>query len=1157
MKKTAIISSLESKYLNEDKSLFRNNFDPYKFQKRLLNLYNNETGHKSNYKYSSKSKSSLENRKGIQPANIINIQRIENSPINNNYSRKFDLISESYKQSFNKINLSKNQNVQNNIIAISNIYKRRPEERKVFDFKKDCYDNNYKKHLNVLNSLSNFSDTNERLLKSNDSFAHQELKHNFHNKFFDSSDQSPHNRYRKKQTYNSHSKELLKQYKAFDDYNANDASIIKARNYDFNNNTYIKINETTDIPQSKEFIKLLSTKNNYHTADRAKSQVFLKKEAIENNPVYVKCNDYSNKIPSQEHITETNNLLESSVIRQSYNINRNSDESHTIFNILNPEKYKTNISNPYMHNLEKYYNVKNTNIDNNIVVNNNTSVIDINNMNQVQNDAIENYKEDTLYISKEKNLFNNSVERLRIHGAYETLQNINWSNNREENKNERRIANDTRTPVLNFDYSNLDVEKLEGVIIMSKTPDNRNSFSLNDNRNVDFLYKNKNIYSINSNNLENDFNNIQNYYPGTEYDIKEPSGRLEDLEKNIFYLKSSIETNLKNRDSMMERFKQEKSLAFDSNRQINHQKRDITEKEANNFELSSFSHINNTNLISFEKDKNIATTSSQEINFATNSIEMNNLNSNIQLMDPEKDDSSNKNIINKGNTIDNTNDNNLNADVNINNESAISSSNVDEQLKSVPHHKSNFTLGRNQDFINLNPEIKIFRENNSNSVSTRRNNSLSAERYQKINKQIPNELSIITNQTNSNNNINKYINNDYSSNIALTVETVSTKSNIYKKHCIACEKKLNDVDSKNKNAYNNHARIYKNDYNNNSNSNALNSRKASRSRSQDIKINKQTNFKSDNYHKTRILYLKTEENKDFLIDNYSINKNILKIESNRASKRRNIETPAVCNLNKINKNSKISNWKFNKNNIKPVAIKIVQNIERKRSISNANENEKIIINSDNSFCCISTHNTVNSNSRRCANSSSTRNNNRQPITNKVSNQNMNKRLIEDKKQVNIQSLTEGDLLEDNKLMREKNFLLEAKFDLLLKNKEKHSGYFNLDTNPTCETWADKDTLIKEMLMWKHTSKSLWKEYLQALTELKKELSQNKKSFLEQINKMQNDFKIELKKIRNAFETTLIRKDNEIKKLKNHNTEIANKLSIVKEILSNKDNLKLI
>lgn len=95
----------------------------------------------------------------------------------------------------------------------------------------------------------------------------------------------------------------------------------------------------------------------------------------------------------------------------------------------------------------------------------------------------------------------------------------------------------------------------------------------------------------------------------------------------------------------------------------------------------------------------------------------------------------------------------------------------------------------------------------------------------------------------------------------------------------------------------------------------------------------------------------------------------------------------------------------------------------------------------------------------------------------------------------------------------------------------------------------KDHLRVELEIWRNRSDSLAQNYLETLTQLKKQLINDKANYVSQIKSMQNHFTTQVNSVKNKYQSTLEKYEINIKKLRRENDELKKKLSKVKEIIN--------
>lgn len=1103
MKKSTLLSSTESTIINEDRIINRDNLNPYKYEKRLLNLYDYETN-KNKYNLNSiqsekslkNNGDSIKNKTKNEPANLLNFRQKENSALQG-FNRNKELEKENIKHNNNSISENNNDIPINSIINTKKF-----EENKSQSLKNDF---NYNKHLKVFNSLSNFSESDEKLLKNNESLLTHDSRHDNKNNNNISNHQYNDlqyydenlNRYRRKYITTTDSKDSFDNHRSLEKKNQITNSSNKNKNYHDNNN-YIKINDSTEIMQNniskeKKAIQIKTDNNKSNMISNPSSNLMGIQTSKLHKTIEKDLKDYDNMSKIlRDQIGEYNSKLNQISKGNSNNIQKQLpktflEDTKNVYNNLDNEINKNNIGKLYMNNVDK------TDINNNF---------DSNYISNLRNDLKENVKEKQNF---------KYLNNLAMRGAYEHLGNDKVSVNNQINN-----IYHNNMKKLNYDYNKISINTLDNQSMNYYTIDN-NSLSMNNNNSN--TYANKNNY-----NKYSDIN-LNNY---------EQIAKIEDLEKNIFYLKNRIETNLKNRDVMMEKFKEEKSSILDSDRKLYNQRSEFKDRlnkieKETNLELNSFSNSINTNLINFEKDRNNTSNITQKMDILINSTEENNHKNNIindylkkyeeniqqekdkndglqkikiqddmkkynfnydyksQMVDklPSYDNSKDNVMLPNSNTLINTSKYNLNNK----HETLNSKSKIMELIKDCKeeiefykkkiskenteyglidpilneniinakynfnsennsHHKNNFTLGRAQDFNNVKKESD---ENiNNNSTVNRRINSISAERYQDDNKLIKNDVSSLTNETCStirgNKNTNKNNKNDYITN-NLTIDTISSKSKIRNKKFKACD-----------NTYSNNITIT-----NTSNLNTLNDSKIrSKSNSKVNKDNnKNTNLKlrenSRIKNSNRISENKILNNNLNNVERIFPLKNYTKLNSNNyKSENKSIRTIVTVTNSKNStplKNKKIQNnyatHSKEKDRKTSIVCRKLLELEKRQDVSEFSKREKINKKNNSSSKYLNTNNTINTySSRSVHNTLNTVSTNRKVYNKGNSYNNINHDDIsKDENFENLQIQKRQILLGENKIMCEKIRQLEAKLDFIIKTNaqilnEQH--YNNID-----------------------------------------------------------------------------------------------------------------
>jgi cell division protein FtsB len=94
----------------------------------------------------------------------------------------------------------------------------------------------------------------------------------------------------------------------------------------------------------------------------------------------------------------------------------------------------------------------------------------------------------------------------------------------------------------------------------------------------------------------------------------------------------------------------------------------------------------------------------------------------------------------------------------------------------------------------------------------------------------------------------------------------------------------------------------------------------------------------------------------------------------------------------------------------------------------------------------------------------------------------------------------------------------------------------------------KDHLRVELEIWKNRSESMGKNYIDTISSLKKQLLQDKMSFIDQIKSTQINFTNQIISLKTKYQTTIEKYEISNKKLKKENEELKKKVNKVKEII---------
>ena len=132
----------------------------------------------------------------------------------------------------------------------------------------------------------------------------------------------------------------------------------------------------------------------------------------------------------------------------------------------------------------------------------------------------------------------------------------------------------------------------------------------------------------------------------------------------------------------------------------------------------------------------------------------------------------------------------------------------------------------------------------------------------------------------------------------------------------------------------------------------------------------------------------------------------------------------------------------------------------------------------------------------------------------------------------------------NNLQKE-NEELKQKVNNLEKSLKSVNYQISLDTLEK----KGRDHLRVELEIWKNRSETIANSYLETMSNMKKQLLQDKANFLEQIKMMQSTYTGEIHGLKAKYQTTLDRYETTLKRLRKDNEELKNKVSKVKEILT--------
>jgi len=804
------------------------------------------------------------------------------------------------------------------------------------------------------------------------------------------------------------------------------------------------------------------------------------------------------------------------------------------------------------------------------------------NMSKIIKDQIGNYNSKLNQISKNFGNLNSSIEKQKAPSGELNRKDFNSVNAFQNNPNYNKNIKDNTIENKNdgnkhenfSDRNNKNKKDLKDKSLLSSLENKNNLINMNliedkvayDNfnygKNNNYSNNNKFLKENKNNNLENkglnyNYNKLMINTLGNSDSIKNENQnhKIDDLEKNINYLKNRIENNLKSRDYMIEKFKEENINIFDKdknnllsnnnylskdyrvNRINTEAKKELDsvnnsiEYNLNNLEIEQFYQMNTThqmdndensfknNIISgyLEKYKeNISKEKSKNEpkNIYTNDypskmnkeyyIKQENLQNNNNLIEnerfedtPEFQKKERKKVLEMikdckkeieiykqkitnenqdGSFIPNFNNKNTN-NINKRTESKKIESNKDTSKNNIikipeAHHKTNFTLGRQQDFNNTNnndenmTKNSVFDDVNSTENKRKRTNK-SSDRYfdSKLNDISINETYLT--------NIKKIPNNDYSSNINLTLESVLNKSPLGNKY-------LNNSKS------NKIAEINKSK--NRSNNKSTNKSAVSKSKNNSTIKPDNTRLKTLNSINNSKNIKSSRDSNEPINSNISKRKKFVTIDKNKdttlISKKTNLFTNTKNDINK-SKNSKINNSYIN------------------TTLSTIKHNKGKVINLD-----------------------------------KISNIDNLSSLDENLEQVRKQK--REILQQENEILKEKIFQLELKIDNLSKA---NGNLFNNEEDPS------KNNLIMELQIWKSRSEKITENYIHTLNDLRNQLKHDKKHYVDLIKNMQNNFQEGVDRLKKVYDGNIIRNEKTIKKLKKENEDISKKLTKVKDIIA--------
>jgi hypothetical protein len=120
-------------------------------------------------------------------------------------------------------------------------------------------------------------------------------------------------------------------------------------------------------------------------------------------------------------------------------------------------------------------------------------------------------------------------------------------------------------------------------------------------------------------------------------------------------------------------------------------------------------------------------------------------------------------------------------------------------------------------------------------------------------------------------------------------------------------------------------------------------------------------------------------------------------------------------------------------------------------------------------------------------------------------------------------------------------------DLKLKitNLERNMNLMNTYSNDPIK---GKNHLRLEMEIWRQRSETVAHNYLETINNMKKQLAQDKSTFVDQIKSLQNTFTNQVMELKNKYQSTLDKYEVNIRKLRKENGELKKKVLKVQEIL---------
>jgi hypothetical protein len=1153
MKNSTNLSSRENTINYEDRIINRDLIDPYKYEKRLLKVYDYESNkNKHNLNLNSiaienNNSINLPKNSGIQNFNRIKdyMEREKNSAKNFNYNNaeNINIVNNNNKRNLNLDN--ENEEIKNPANALNEF--------------------NYQNHLKVFNSLSNFSDSNDKTFNLNDSkltfnsrIDNSENLNNNKNNFLTNLNNSNGNLNANLHIYDENLNKYKRNYLNTTDSressvnkNANERNHSNyMQNYNNKNNfclaiqknNYIKINESTEIPaiiKNEENNKYINIDNNPGNIQEIKKNNF-KEMPLSNNMMGINTSklhktiendmkeydnmskimkdqigNYNSKLNQMsKNIGNLNSSGERNNISIGENLNRkdfSKDRKHDNLRINNLEK--VNNRREYSNNNLNASTERNKKIKN-----------DFNSNNRDYSTAIENLN------YRSHNSEYNYLNRVAPRGAYEKY------NFEAYKKNRHNITKNTKNNEgLNYDYSNN--------AITINTLENTNPYNSDDNGNHKIDDLEKNIYHL-KNRIESNLKIRENMHQKTK-DEKNKYSSLPDSNNFLDYKHENIynsNTKMKLEFTLLNKTIESNMLNLETDKNYNNLNNKTTEK-TNILDTSTEENLNRNNLVGNyiekyrenlvqEKSKNDPTKAldSKEIWQQQHNLKIEKLkekpfepvktNENMdfqknerkkvldmikdckkeikfykQKISQENQDSNcfpdlvNKNKCLFDNEQNNKNLNNNNTDKNryINNEI---------NLTEAHHHKTNFTLGREQDFnYNNNNNNNNFNRNNNNTI--KRPNSKSADRYteSKIHDLSINETYLTY--------INKNPHNDNSSNVNHTLDSASNQSALGR---------INN--SKLKNNKKTEAKLASKTQNS-SNKSEISKSKLRYNNTNNVKLNVIKNNKGDKSPIKILNIISSSKNTNILLRDKTNSTSNSKISATKKT---------------INNEIKKSNMLTSKNTIQTNSNKNPKN----KSLSNPkdlNSNKNQITNGTYLSTIANNNNNYNNNTKKIV------------TFDKLSDIDDISSFEENLEQ--MQKQKKEILLQENEILKEKIKHLEAKIEQIVKAKETS---LNMNSNNTEEP-KDNNNLILELQIWKNRSEKMSENYILTLNDLRNQLKQDRKHYVDLVRNMQSEFHSEVDRLKKAYEGNIIRNEKIVKKLKKENEDITKKLGKVKDIIA--------